>query len=175
MLLGIGLLSAGCLGSAGPSEDGRVQPASVNATVDDGEPWTLEGNVSLGWIAAAGTHAAAGDTIVGVRSHDQCPSVSFVVPAGANTVSITFTPSLVGSGAGTYTVAIASPDAVTYISPPISEASFEDEEPEAGPWVIELKPQGATVNQTWPFEIVVDGDREAPSELGLTKDGDCLL
>lgn len=178
LLLAIAMVTAGCLGVEETSPD--VEPASsstnetVSETATEESPWRLEANVSLGWIAAAGTQNFAGDTTVGVRSHDQCPSASFVVPEGAGNVSISFTPSLVGPGAGAYKVEIASPDETTFIEPPIQEPSFGTDDPQRGAWRIELKPQGATVDQVWPFEIVVDGYGTPPEDLALVEDGDCL-
>lgn len=169
------LVTAGCLGSAGPTSETSLEPATANESPEANGTWEQAGNVSLGWVAAAGAHSFAGDSIVGVRSHDQCPSVSFVVPEAADQVQITFEPSVVGSGVGTYTVAISSPEAVTYLSPPASEPEFTEEAPPAGPWAIELKPRGATVNQVWPFEVTFEGNGTAPDQVELVKDRDCLL
>jgi hypothetical protein len=171
--LAAAMVTSGCIGIG--AED-QAQPTSASTpTTDESETWTQETSVDLGWIVAAGTHTAAGDTIVGVRSHDRCPGASFIVPAGASTVAISFDAPTVDDGIGSYTVAIGSPDAVTYLNPPASDPAFEDEDPVAGPWSIEVKPNGAALNQVWSFDIELEGEGPDPGALDPVKDRDCLL
>lgn len=160
------LLLAGC-SSPSSSVDARQQDVSATAA---STPWTISAEGTMGWIAAAGTHMFAGDLIVGARSHEQCPEVSFLVPPGSSALRLSLE-----AGSGPATVAIGGPDGVTYVTEPLEDAAaFEAPDPTPGVWQIELKPLGAMVDERRVLAVEVEGSGTPPLPLVLQPDADCL-
>lgn len=172
LVLAMLLLTAGvsgCLGEEGASAAFGVADAPAGDA-----PWNATGAATLGWILGAGEHVFLGDLVVGVKSHEQCPSASFVVPAGTSRLRIALGP---GQGVGPYVVSVSSPDGVTYARHVVPAAvEHEAEDPPAGVWRVEVKPSGATANQRLDVQVEMGGvGGGAPAEVLMQLDPDCLL
>lgn len=160
------VLLAGCAAPAA-SVDTAAAEDTATATL---APWKVEAEGSLGWVAGAGLHVFAADLIVGVRSHDQCPRVSWVVPAQVDTMTI-----VVAEGAGPIKLALGEPAGVTYMDQVDgAEAQFHVLTPDEGIWSLELKPEGVALPQTRALTLTLEGSGTAPT-LVLQPDVDCLL
>lgn len=166
LLLALVLPLAGCA-----TPGASVAPAAGDTEAAPEAPWSLADEGTLGWVAAAGAHVYAADLIVGVRSHDQCPEVSFVVPAGASALRVA-----VARGVGPATVSLSGPAAVTYVTEPVETPTFDVDSPDAGVWTVELKPMGVLAQETRALLVEVHGNASAPpAALRLQPDADCLL
>lgn len=171
LLVGVVVLLAGCADPAAVGSS-AVGPLA-DATITQAE--LIERSTQLGWVVAAGAHQFAGDTIVGVKSHEQCPAVSFVVPAHARDLHLTVGP---GAGVGAYKIAFSWPGGVAYASVLMpAPIEFEEAAPVQGIWRVEAKPEGAVVQQTWALAVGMDASAEevAGDESFFVPDSDCLL
>lgn len=132
----------------------------------------MNGTIGLGWFAAAGFPSGRGDFVVGLRSEEYCPRASFVVPDGAAALRIDVSR---GAGVGPYEVVIENPKAIRFEWRPTGEAyTFDQERPPAGPWSITMTPSIATALQKWTVDVGFEQPAPAPTELILTKDGQCI-
>ena len=170
-------LLSGCIGGTddGGQDEPVVPTADTGQTPSSEEAWQVEGSIELGWIAGVGAQPFVGDLFMGIRSHDTCPSAAFYVPGGgASAVEIDISVPDTGEGAGLFDVAIGTPEAVTFLSYPISEMEYDEDDPPAGIWSLEIKPRGATAAQTIGFQVSLQGEGSAPVELTFRKDRDCI-
>lgn len=162
------LLLAGCASEAPGVDAATIGTASRDAA---DAPWALAAEGTLGWVAGAGAHVYAGDLIVGVRSHDQCPRATWTVPEGATRLVVEL-----GAGPGPVNLAVGGAKEVSYTTTPDGSAvSVEAAGADAGVWSAELKPVGVAASQTRPLRVLLEGSGAAPSALTLQPDPDCLL
>src|SRR5690349_16901765 len=65
-----------------------ASPAAPKAPTN--RSWSQQGSVALGWEAGFGQHVYVGETTFGETSEARCPDASFVVPAGASRLDVSF-------------------------------------------------------------------------------------
>ncbi|HWG90844.1 MAG TPA: hypothetical protein VNZ52_08365 [Candidatus Thermoplasmatota archaeon] len=180
----LALLLAGCTASPPKPQDSiesaaMEAPEAGNASTPAADeaiptvPWTRQGAIAVGWVAAVGT--AGYPEPQGVQDGSHCPSANFTVPEGAALLSIVMEAEHVSAsrpGAGTYTLVLTDPsgrksyyDPVLSGIPPESDQSkVEKEDPEPGEWLMEMHPIGPVVNQVWGVTVSMEGESPfAPS------------
>lgn len=172
----------------GTDDDATEDETTTSEDEEPASPWTRNGTLELGWMAAAGanfTGQAPNASAQGERGAEHCPDARLVVPQGAShlTISSTAEPANASApedpgnatppGAGLYTLYIQTADGEEiYLSGGDAAASdrsdlvHETDEPAPGAWTLEMRPMGPVVAQTWTVDAGLSGTTvDAPGPL----------
>lgn len=174
---------------ADEQDDGAEQTDDTAESQDDQDqepttPWTRDGSLELGWVAAAGanfTGQASEASAQGQQDAEHCPTARLVVPAGTGDLVITVAAQPVNAsapedpadaevpGAGLYTVYLHTSggeeiylDGTEAIDADGTNLTYSTTDPAPGPWTIEMRPMGPVVQQTWTVDAGLSGQAVDP-------------
>lgn len=170
------------------NQTGQEDATSSDEDASDGEdgsvPWTRNGSVELGWVAAIGanfTGEAPEASAQGQQDADHCPTARLIIPAGAAKLVITVAAQPVNAsgsqdpvnatapGAGLYTLYIETADGeevylggTEALAAEGANLTYSTSDPVPGPWSLEMRPMGPVVQQTWAVDTGLSGQATDP-------------